>query len=99
MELPFWRICSLYVGHSVPDPEKEQLVRYGSGSGSRNFHHQAKLIEKPLFLLFCDFLMIFLSLKNDVNVPSKSSLPKKLGKKIIFVGVLKVTDEKSRIRS
>jgi hypothetical protein len=26
-------------------------------------------------------------------------LPKKLGKKIIFVGVLKVTDEKSRIRS
>ncbi len=33
-------------------------------------------------------------MKNDVIVPSKSNKQKKLGKKIFFVGVLKVTDEK-----
>jgi hypothetical protein len=35
----------------------------------------------------------FLSLKKDVNVPSKSN------KQTIFVAVLKVSDENSRIRS
>ncbi len=39
----------------------------------------------------------FLSLKNDINVPSKSNKQKNL-EKIIFVGILKVTDEKSRIQ-
>jgi hypothetical protein len=39
-------------------------------------------------------------LKNDVNVPSKSNKQKKLRKKkLFFVGVSKVPDEKSRIRS
>jgi hypothetical protein len=38
------------------------------------------------------------SLKNDVNVPSKSNQQKKLRKKIIFVGVLKVHGEYSRVR-
>jgi hypothetical protein len=44
--------------------------------------------------------MTFLSLKNIVNVPSKSDR-KKLGKKLFFVGVftvLKATAEKRRIR-
>jgi hypothetical protein len=27
-----------------------------------------KIEEKPIFLLFCDFFMTFLFLKNDVNV-------------------------------
>jgi hypothetical protein len=36
-------------------------------------------------------------LKNDVNVPFKKEQAKKT-KKIFFVGVLKVTDKKSRIR-
>jgi hypothetical protein len=31
-----------------------------------------KKFEKLSFLLFCDFFMIFLSLKNNVNVVSKS---------------------------
>jgi hypothetical protein len=38
-----------------------------------------------------------LSLKNDVNVPSKS-IKQKNRKKIFLVVVLSVTDEKSRIR-
>jgi hypothetical protein len=42
--------------------------RYGSGT----FDHQAKIVRNPLFLLFCDF---FMTLKNDVNVPSKSKTP------------------------
>jgi hypothetical protein len=45
----------------------------------------------------------FLSLKNDVNVRSKSNKQKNLGKKnLFFVGVftvLKVNDENSRIGS
>jgi hypothetical protein len=39
----------------------------------------------------------FLSLKNDVNTPSKSNKQKKL-EFLFLVGSLKVTDEKSRIR-
>ncbi len=31
--------------------------RYGSGSGS--FYHQAKIVRKPWFLLFSDFLLTF----------------------------------------
>ncbi len=34
----------------------------------------------------------FLSLKNDVNVPSKSNKQNKFENKLFFVGVLKVTD-------
>jgi hypothetical protein len=36
-------------------------------------------------------------LKNDVNVPSKRK-KQKADKKLFFVGVMKVTDEKGRIR-
>jgi hypothetical protein len=45
------------------------------------------------FVTFLDFL----SLKNDVNVPSKSNM-QKIFFKLVFVGVLKVNDENSRIR-
>ncbi len=41
----------------------------------------------------------FLSLKNDVNLPSKGNKQNKLRKKnIFFADVLKATDENSRIR-
>ncbi len=40
----------------------------------------------------------FLSLKNDADVSSKSIKQRKLENKLFFVSVLKVTDEKSRIR-
>ncbi len=48
------------------------------------------MISTLLWLLYD-----FLSLKNDVTVPSKSNKQKNL----FFVAFLKVTDEKSRIRS
>jgi hypothetical protein len=43
-------------------------------------------------------LLDFLSLKNDVNVPSKSNKQKNFVKNSFFVGVLEVNDENSRIR-
>jgi hypothetical protein len=48
--------------------------------------------------MFCDFFD-FLSLKNDVNVASKSNKQKTLRKKLFIVAILKVTDENSRIQS
>jgi hypothetical protein len=54
---------------------------YGSGSGS--FYHQTKIIRKTWIPTAWWLLYDILSLKNDVNVPSKS----------INVGVLKVDDE------
>ncbi len=38
---------------------------FGSGFGSGSFHHPAKIVRKTMYE--------FLSLKNDVNLPSKSS--------------------------
>ncbi len=55
-------------------------TRYGSGF----FYHQAKIVRKTLnpTVLFCDFFMTFLSLKNDVNFSSKSNKPKNFERKI-----------------
>ncbi len=68
-----------------------------SGSGSvsqryrsRSFYHQAKIVRKPLITTVLWLLHDFLSLKNDVNVHSKSNKQKN------FCLVLKVTDENSR---
>ncbi len=44
--------------------------------------------------MFCDFFFDFLSLKNDVNVPSKSNKQKNFLKNLFVVGVIKVNDEK-----
>ncbi len=49
-----------------PDP---LVVRYGSGSGS--FYDQTKLVRKTLIFTVWRILYDSLSLKNDVNVPSK----------------------------
>jgi hypothetical protein len=43
-------------------------------------------------------LFDFFSLKNYVNVPSKSISRKNCVKKLVFAGILKVNDENSRIR-
>jgi hypothetical protein len=43
---------------------------YGSGSGSDSFHQQAKNWRKSLVFTVLWLLHDFLSLKNDVNVPS-----------------------------
>ncbi len=59
-------------------------------SRSGSFHNRAKkVLEKPWFLLFCDFFMTFFlwRLMYLQNVKAKKH----------FVDVLKATDEKSRI--
>ncbi len=69
-----WLYSTVYSASNVPDLE------FGSGSGS--FHQQAKNDEQPWFIVFCDFFMHFLSLKNYVNLPSKNNKHKNVGKKI-----------------
>ncbi len=65
-----------------PDPDPSIIKK----------NSQKTWIPTVLWLLYD-----FLSLKNDVNVPSKSNKQKKLEEKKFFVGVLKVNDENSRI--
>jgi hypothetical protein len=67
--------------------------RYWSGS----FYHQAKIVRKTLIPTVLWLLLAFLSLKNDVNVRSKSNKQKNLFLNLFFVGALKVNDENSRI--
>ncbi len=66
----------MFLGLLDPDP---LVTRFGSGSGS--FYHHAKNMKNSkknlvsyYFVTLCDFL----SLKNDVNVASKSNKQKKL---------------------
>ncbi len=70
---------------SVPDPDPHVFwppgsgsssQRYGSDSGSGSFYH-AKIVRKTLIPTIL-WLFLNLSLKNDVNVPSKSNMQKKL---------------------
>jgi hypothetical protein len=56
--------------------------RYGSGSiscsGSGSFYHHAKILRKTLITHYFVTLLDFLSLKNYVNVASKSNKQKKI---------------------
>jgi hypothetical protein len=61
-----------------PDPESQ---RHGSCSGSGSFYHQAKIERKTLIPTVLRLPFDFLSLKNDVNVPSKSNKQKNFSKK------------------
>jgi hypothetical protein len=54
--------------------------------------------KKNLDSYFFVTLFDFLSLKNYVNVPSKSNKQKKFFRNKFFVAILKVIDENSRIR-
>ncbi len=47
-----------------------------SGSGSGSLYHQAKIVRKTLIYTVLWLLYDFLSLKNDVNVTSKSNKQK-----------------------
>jgi hypothetical protein len=62
---------------SVPDPDPDPdlpdtRVFWPPGSGSGSFYHHAKIIRKTLNLFDV------LSLKNNVNVPSKINKQKKM---------------------
>ncbi len=56
---------------------------YGSGSGS--FHQQAKTVKKTLISNILLLLFNFLSLKTDVNVPSKRNWQKKFVKNLFLL--------------
>jgi hypothetical protein len=66
---PVFQICK-FLGHpdlliigTDPDP---RILPLPNKNGNQNHD----------FLLFCDFFMTFLSLKNDVNIPSKCNMQK-----------------------
>jgi hypothetical protein len=64
-----------------PDPQDPHVLR-PPGSGS--FSHQSKIVRKTLIPSVLWLLLDFLSMKNDVNVTSKSKKQKKFIKKIVF---------------
>ncbi len=73
----------LYSVRDPPDPHVFEppgsgsiSKRYGSGSGTGSFYQQAKIVRKPLIPTVLWLRLDFLSLKNDVNAPSKSNKQK-----------------------
>jgi hypothetical protein len=71
---------------SVADPDPSDPYVFGPpGSGSisqrhvsvsGSFYHKGKIVRKTLIPTALLLLLYFLSLKNDVNVPSKSKKQK-----------------------
>jgi hypothetical protein len=69
------------VADPEPNPDRSDLYVFGpSGSGSGSisqrsgpgsFYHNGKIVRKTLISTVLLLLFDFLSLKNDVNVPSK----------------------------
>jgi hypothetical protein len=55
------------------DPDPDPLVRGMDPGGSGSFYHQANILRKTLIPTVLGLLFDFLSLKNYVNVPSKSN--------------------------
>ncbi len=58
---------------TLPIVQKHFFQCCGSGSGSGSFYYQAKIVRKTLIPTDLWLLFDFISLKNDVNVPSKSN--------------------------
>jgi hypothetical protein len=78
----------------LPDPHPDPLVRDTDPDPAPSVIK--KIVRKTSIPTVLCFLYDFSSMKNDVNVPSKSN--KQNLEKTFFVDVLKVTDENSRIR-
>ncbi len=81
-----------------PGPSDPFVLFSGYGSGSGSFYHQAKIVRKTMIPSALWLLFDFISMKNDVDVPSKSNKQKIIFKSYFFGGVLKVNDKNSRIR-
>ncbi len=90
-----WGSRHLAVHSSVADPDPSDPYVFGPpGSGSvsqmyrsGSFHHQAKIVRKTLIPTVLWFLFDFLSLKNYVNVPSKSNKQKNCYKLVFCWGL------------
>ncbi len=106
-------LASVYKGYnitSVVDPDPYVFGPFKSGSlfctdpdpyflRIRILPTTSKKINKTLISTILWLLFDFLSMKTDVNVPSKSNKQKKLWKKkYFFVGILSATNENSRSR-
>jgi len=65
------------------------FISTGYGSGSGSFYNQAKKLRKTLISTVLRLLYDFLSLKNGVNVASKSTKQNNL-EKITLVAILMV---------
>ncbi len=75
---------SISVADPNPDPPDPHV--FGPpGSGSGSFCHKARIVRKTLIFTVLLLLFDFLSLKNDVRVPSKSKYAEKLFFKISFL--------------
>jgi hypothetical protein len=93
---------------SNPDLENPYVfVPFGSGSGDNLFVRipiririlsstSKKWRRKTLISTILWLLYDLLSLKNDINVPSQRNKHKNFEEFFVVVGVLKVTDEKSK---
>jgi hypothetical protein len=90
------RIHQSHMFLGLPDPDPDALVRGVDPIRIllSSFYHQAR---KTLILTILGLLLDFLSLKNDVNVHSKSNKQKTFLKQF-FVCILRINDENSRIR-
>ncbi len=66
------------------------IILYGSGSGlgSGSFHQLAKKVRKTLISTIFWVLFDILSMKTDINVPSKINKQKIFEKNLYFVGFL-----------
>jgi hypothetical protein len=86
------RIRWIFMFVDLPDPNPDPLVRDMDPDPDPSIIKQKnkKNIDSYCYVTLYDFL----TLEIDVNVPSKSNKKKNN----FFVGVLKVTDENSRIR-
>ncbi len=68
-------IVSVAYTDPTPDPVPSNPYVFGP-PGSGSFHHQPKIVRKTLIPTVLWPLFDFLSLKNYVNVPSKSNKQK-----------------------
>ncbi len=74
----------MFLGLLEPDPEQLVGMMNGSVTVSGSFYHEAKKVRKTLIHTVLWLLYDFLSLKNYVNVASKSNKQKKLRTKNDF---------------
>ncbi len=98
---PIMWVLTLFISVADPDPPDPHIFGPpGSGSTSQRYGSGSDpiIMQKNLDSYYFVTLFDYLSLKNDVNVPSKSNKQKNCVQKLDFAGILKVNDENSRIR-
>ncbi len=72
--------CLWILFSSVADPDLDPYDPYIFGSSESGSYRQAKIVRKTLIPIVLRLLNDFLSLRNDVNVPSLSNKQKNLEK-------------------